>query len=93
MFNRDEYCQRYFMRKEAGMLSAAYNLGGKALSGIGNFINNRFGGFINKHFGNTDWINNAGNKLMGYGDRLTHKGNLLAKTEQMAAAKAEKAAG
>lgn len=30
MVNRDEYCQRYFMRKEAGVFSFIKNMFGKA---------------------------------------------------------------
>lgn len=69
MFNRDEYCQRYFMRKEAGLASALYNLGGSALSTAGKFIT--------KHFGDGKYLSQAGNKLSNWGANFTRKGDML----------------
>lgn len=69
MFNRNDYCQRYFMRKEAGLVSALYNIGGNALSTAGKFIT--------KHFGDGKYLSQAGNKLSSWGNNFTIKGDAL----------------
>lgn len=96
MFNKEAYCQRYFVRhgmeKDASFLSAAYGLGSKALGAAGNFFNTRISPFIQKHFGENA-VGNFGNTLTNYGRRWGHKSNLLTETGSMVdKAKAAKAA-
>ncbi len=95
MFDRDSYCQRYFMHKEASVGSALYSIGGKALQTAGNFIQNRLGGFLNTHFGNTG-VANFGDKVIGWGNKLGRRSkakirldNYIAKQKGGAAAAAK----
>lgn len=95
MFDRDSYCQRYFMHKEASVGSALYSIGGKALQTAGNFIQNRLGGFLNTHFGNTG-VANFGDKVVGWGNKLGRRSkakirldNYIAKQKGGAAAAAK----
>lgn len=90
MFNRDAYCQRYFMRKEAGIGSTIYNWGGKALNYAGNFINNHLGGFLSNHFGDST-LGNLGTKMINYSKGLTRKGTAIGKIDERLANEAAKA--
>ena len=84
MFDRDSYCQRYFMHKEASVGSALYSIGGKALQTAGNFIQNRLGGFLNTHFGNTG-VANFGDKVVGWGNKLGRRSKAKIRLDNYAA--------
>ena len=45
-FDRDAYCQRYFMRKEAGIRTGFMGWGGRQLHRVGTFIDKNFNGTL-----------------------------------------------
>ena len=83
-FDRDAYCQRYFMRKEAGIRTAFMGLGGKALHGVGNFVDKNFGGTFGTKL--KDW----GTQAINWADKTRGDEILKANTEAQALEKARK---
>ena len=85
MFDTEQYCQRYFMRKEAGFYSMGASLLGKFL--------NRVGGGITKHFGTSNVGKSIGTKLTNWGQRSIASGERsLAKQTEAAVKATENAA-
>ena len=78
-FDRDAFCERYFMKKEASLGTFVMDVGGRAARSVGNFFS--------KHF-------NAGKDLASWGDntinRATRMRNIEVRKANRAAAKAAK---
>ena len=80
MFDIDNYCRSYYMRKEAGFRSAGAQLFGNWLGGTGRFISN--------HFGMGRIGNAVGTKLSGWGNSILSRGATRLNNEWEEAAKA-----
>lgn len=92
MFDRDAFCERMVMRKQASFGGALYDIAGKVISKAGTGFNNNFGKFIGTHFANNNFLNTVGTRVANYGNRLSRKGVLLSKFKNNMAAPASKAA-
>lgn len=66
-FDRDAYCQRYFMRKEAGIRTGFMGWAGRRLHNVGNFLDKNFNGTIGTKL--KDW----GRQAVGWARKTRDK--------------------